>query len=149
MSKSEFKILNVDKWIEENKEDFSPPVCNKLMHNQQLIVMFVGGPNQREDYHIEEGEEVFYQLKGDMCVKIVENGERKDVVVREGEFFVLPARVPHSPQRYANTVGLVLERRRDSNETDGVRWYVPDSNNVLYEKWFHCGKKTYCLIREI
>lgn len=140
MSINEFKIINVNKWIDENRNDFNPPVCNKLMHNEQLVVMFVGGPNQREDYHIEEGEEIFYQIKGEMCVKIIENGQKKDVVVKEGEFFILPAKIPHSPQRYANTIGLVLERKRDKSEIDGVRWYVPNETNVLYEKWFYCGK---------
>jgi 3-hydroxyanthranilate 3,4-dioxygenase len=134
----ELKIINTSKWIEENQASFLPPVCNKLMHNEQLVIMFVGGPNQREDYHIEEGEELFYQLKGDMCVKILENGQHKDVHIKEGEFFLLPARVPHSPQRTANSIGLVIERRRQVTEKDGVRWFVPNSDAPLYEKWFHC-----------
>lgn len=131
-------VINIAKWLEENKNSFSPPVCNKLMHNEQLVVMFVGGPNQREDYHIEEGEELFYQLKGDMCVKIIENGIHKDVLIKEGEFFLLPARIPHSPQRTANSIGLVIERKRSLDERDGVRWFVPNSTQVLYEKWFYC-----------
>ena len=131
-------IINISKWLEENKNSFNPPVCNKLMHNEQLVIMFVGGPNQREDYHIEEGEELFYQLKGDMCVKIIENGHHKDVHIKEGEFFLLPARIPHSPQRTADSIGLVIERKRSLNEKDGVRWFVPNSTQVLYEKWFYC-----------
>ncbi|XP_061225691.1 3-hydroxyanthranilate 3,4-dioxygenase isoform X2 [Neopsephotus bourkii] len=127
-------LINVRKWIEDNKSAFLPPVCNKLMHRHQLSVMFVGGPNERKDYHIEEGEEV----KGDMCLKIIENGKRKDIVIREGEMFLLPARIPHSPQRYANTMGLVIERERLKTEIDGLRYYVRDSTNVLFEKWFHC-----------
>ncbi|XP_073484557.1 3-hydroxyanthranilate 3,4-dioxygenase isoform X2 [Aquarana catesbeiana] len=119
----EFQPINVTKWIEKNKADFLPPVCNKLMHNDQLKVMFVGGPNQRKDYHIEEGEELFYQLEGDMCLKIIENGEHRDIHIREGEMFLLPARIPHSPQRFSNTVGLVLERRRLKTETDGLRFF--------------------------
>ena len=57
-------VTNTSKWIKENETSFLPPVCNKLMHNVQLVIMFVGGPNNREDYHIEEGEELFYQIKG-------------------------------------------------------------------------------------
>uniref|UniRef100_A0A8C6JTS9 3-hydroxyanthranilate 3,4-dioxygenase n=1 Tax=Melopsittacus undulatus TaxID=13146 RepID=A0A8C6JTS9_MELUD len=131
-------LINVRKWIEDNKSAFLPPVCNKLMHRHQLNVMFVGGPNERKDYHIEEGEELFYQVKGDMCLKIIENGKRKDIVIREGEMFLLPARIPHSPQRYANTMGLVIERERLKTEIDGLRYYVGDSTDVLFEKWFHC-----------
>ncbi|XP_014453596.1 3-hydroxyanthranilate 3,4-dioxygenase isoform X3 [Alligator mississippiensis] len=131
-------LVNVRKWIEENKADFLPPVCNKLMHRYQLNVMFVGGPNQRKDYHIEEGEELFYQVEGDMCLKIIENGNHKDIFIREGEMFLLPARIPHSPQRYTNTVGLVIERKRLKTETDGLRYYVEESTDVLFERWFYC-----------
>ncbi len=138
MKNKKLNVINTDAWIDENKNCFAPPVCNKLMHNEQLIVMFVGGPNQREDYHIEEGEELFYQIKGDMCVKIIENGQHKDIIIKEGEMFLLPARIPHSPQRKADSIGLVIERRRSTAEIDAVRWYVPESVNTLYEKWFHC-----------
>ena len=138
MKGQKLSLVNTKAWLEENKNSFAPPVCNKLMHNEQLIIMFVGGPNQREDYHIEEGEELFYQIKGAMCVKIIENNVHKDIVIKEGEFFLLPARIPHSPQRTADSIGLVIERRRLPDELDGVRWHVPQTVNVLYEKWFHC-----------
>ncbi|XP_077815800.1 3-hydroxyanthranilate 3,4-dioxygenase isoform X3 [Macaca mulatta] len=154
-------------------------------HQEQLKVMFVGGPNTRKDYHIEEGEEgpctspghplltntphwrpfpwwkksigksktilrsehfiqllpasqVFYQLEGDMVLRVLEQGKHRDVVIRQGEIFLLPARVPHSPQRFANTVGLVVERRRLETELDGLRYYVGDTMDVLFEKWFYC-----------
>lgn len=77
-------------------------------------------------------------VRGDMCLKVVEKGKHKDIVIREGEVFLLPAKVPHSPQRYANTVGLVVERERSNWEVDGLRFYVGNSNVVLYERWFHC-----------
>ncbi|KAG9344560.1 hypothetical protein JZ751_011231 [Albula glossodonta] len=131
-------LVNVEKWIEDNEKAFLPPVCNKLMHFCQLNIMFVGGPNTRKDYHIEEGEELFYQVKGDMCLKVIENGKHKDVHIREGEMFLLPARIPHSPQRQANTVGLVVERRRLPSETDCLRYYVEKSTEVLFERWFYC-----------
>nr|XP_055026596.1 3-hydroxyanthranilate 3,4-dioxygenase isoform X3 [Misgurnus anguillicaudatus]XP_055026597.1 3-hydroxyanthranilate 3,4-dioxygenase isoform X3 [Misgurnus anguillicaudatus] len=130
--------VNIDKWISENESSFLPPVCNKLMFFYQLNIMFVGGPNIRKDYHIEEGEELFYQVKGDMVLKIIENGKHRDVHIREGEMFLLPARIPHSPQRQAHTVGLVVERRRLDSETDGLRYYVDNTTDVLFERWFYC-----------
>ncbi|KAI4873349.1 hypothetical protein NFI96_022033 [Prochilodus magdalenae] len=130
--------INVDKWISENENSFLPPVCNKLMFFHQLNIMFVGGPNIRKDYHIEEGEELFYQVRGDMVLKVIENGKHKDVHIREGEMFLLPARIPHSPQRQANTVGLVVERRRLHSETDCLRYYVDNSTDILFERWFYC-----------
>ncbi|KAG5266716.1 hypothetical protein AALO_G00235340 [Alosa alosa] len=118
-------FVNVSKWISENENAFLPPVCNKLMHFRQLNIMFVGGPNTRKDYHIEEGEELFYQIHGDMCLKIVENGKHKDIHIREGE-------------RQAKTVGLVVERRRLLTEKDALRYYVDNSTEILWERWFHC-----------
>mmetsp|Transcript_24329 Transcript_24329/g.27040 ORF Transcript_24329/g.27040 Transcript_24329/m.27040 type:complete len:293 (-) Transcript_24329:304-1182(-) len=127
-------------WLSNNLEFFAPPVCNKLMHGEgQLKVMYVGGPNQRKDYHIEEGEEYFYQVKGDMVLKVIEKGKPKDIIIKEGECFTLPARIPHSPQRFEDTIGLVIERERTSNETDCLRWYTDDFSQVLYEEWFHCN----------
>ncbi|XP_056148026.1 3-hydroxyanthranilate 3,4-dioxygenase [Lampris incognitus] len=144
-------LVNVDEWIAENENEFLPPVCNKLMHFRQLNIMFVGGPNTRQDYHIEEGEELFYQLKGDMCLKVIENGKHKDVHIKEGQMFLLPARIPHSPQRQANTKGLVVERRRLPSETDCLRYYVGNSTDVLFEKWFYCeslGTQLVPIIKE-
>lgn len=135
---NESLFVDVNKWISENENAFLPPVCNKLMHFRQLNIMFVGGPNTRKDYHLEEGEELFYQIRGDMCLKIVENGKHKDIHIREGEMFLLPARIPHSPQRQANTVGLVVERRRLLTETDALRYYVDNSTDILWERWFYC-----------
>lgn len=132
-------FYNVESWVEENKKFFLPPVCNKMMHNYQLKVFYVGGPNQRKDYHLEEGEELFYMRKGDMCLKILEGGIFKDVKIREGEVFLLPGRIPHSPQRDADTVGLVIERERLRTETDGLRYFVEDgSTSSLFERWFYC-----------
>lgn len=115
-------------------------VANKLMAAGQLKIMIVGGPNTREDYHIEEGEELFLMLKGDMCLNVIEKGKKRSIEIKEGEFFLLPGRVPHSPQRKADTVGLVIERERVAGEMDGLRWYVPgqEGSKVLYEEWFHC-----------
>uniref|UniRef100_A0A8C2JEA5 3-hydroxyanthranilate 3,4-dioxygenase n=1 Tax=Cyprinus carpio TaxID=7962 RepID=A0A8C2JEA5_CYPCA len=143
--------VNTDKWIAENENSFLPPVCNKLMFFYQLNIMYVGGPNARKDYHIEEGEELFYQVRGDMVLKVIEDGKHKDIHIREGEMFLLPARIPHSPQRYANTVGLVVERMRLRSETDGLRYFVDNSTDVLFERWFYCenlGTQLVPIIKE-
>lgn len=131
--------VNILKWIEKNEPSFAPPVCNKLMSGGQLKVMFIGGPNVRKDFHINEGEELFYMVRGDMVLRVMEHGAPKDIEIREGEIFLLPGRIPHSPQRQANTVGLVIERERLPEETDGLRYYQSkDEKAVLWEKWFHC-----------
>ncbi|XP_064402555.1 3-hydroxyanthranilate 3,4-dioxygenase-like [Halichondria panicea] len=136
---SGLEIINIEQWIGENMSSFLPPVCNKLMHGAgQLKVMFIGGPNQRKDYHIEEGEEFFYQLQGDMCLKVVEKDAHKNVHIRQGECYLHPSRIPHSPQRLNNTVGLVIERDRSKDETDGLRYYIDGTTDPLWEEWFYC-----------
>ncbi len=128
----------LDAWIEEHRHLLQPPVgAKRVYEDAETIVMIVGGPNTRKDYHIDPGEELFYQIEGDMVLKIVEDGEFRDVHIRQGEMFLLPSWVPHSPQRFANTVGLVVERKRSEQEDDGVRWYCESCGEVLHEGWFN------------
>lgn len=130
--------INFQGWIEENREALKPPVGNKkIWEDSDFMVFVVGGPNARKDYHIDPSEEFFYQLEGDMTLKIVEDGEFKDIVIREGEIFLLPAMVPHSPQRGPETLGLVIEHKRAESDHDGLRWYCEGCGEVLYEEFFH------------
>lgn len=132
--------LTIPDWIEQNKKFFLPPVCNKMMHGDgQLKVFYVGGPNQRKDFHLEEGEEFFYMVKGDMNLVTLVNGAFRDVIIKEGEVFQLPGKIPHSPQRYSNTVGLVIERERMKKELDALRYFVDGSTDILFERWFYCA----------
>lgn len=110
------------------------------MYNEgQLKVMFVGGGNVRKDYHIEQGEEIFYMLKGNMQLPIIEKGKPKFVKIREGEWFRLPRAIPHSPQRpELGSMGLVIERERAADELDALRYYTDDFSDILFEEQFHC-----------
>tara|TARA_B100001971_G_C18136172_1_gene507719 strand:+ start:603 stop:1103 length:501 start_codon:yes stop_codon:yes gene_type:complete len=129
--------INFKNWIDENRHLLKPPVGNKVVYeNTEFIIMVVGGPNTRKDYHIDEGEEFFYQLEGDMVLRIMQDGKPKDINIKEGEIFLLPPKVPHSPQRFENTVGLVVERKRREGELDGFQWYCDECSSLLYEKYF-------------
>ncbi|TAL38102.1 MAG: 3-hydroxyanthranilate 3,4-dioxygenase [Alphaproteobacteria bacterium] len=124
------------KWIEENRKDLKPPVGNKQVYEDgDFIIMAVGGPNSRKDYHDDPGEEFFFQIEGDMVLRIMENGKPRDVPIREGEMFLLPPHVHHSPQRQANTVGLVVERKRAPGELDGFLWYCDKCHTKLHEEF--------------
>ncbi|MBW3550119.1 MAG: 3-hydroxyanthranilate 3,4-dioxygenase [Proteobacteria bacterium] len=128
--------FNLQAWIDENRHLLKPPVGNKCMFDGDFIVMAVGGPNQRTDYHVDEGPEWFYQLEGEMVLKVQEDGRVRDIPIRAGETFLLPPRVPHSPQRMANSVGLVIERKRLAHEVDGLMWFCERCNTKLYEEFF-------------
>jgi len=126
--------INFKSWIEENRHLLKPPVGNKVVYEDtELIIMVVGGPNTRKDYHIDEGEEFFYQLEGGMVLRIMENGKPKDLAINEGEIFLLPKNIPHSPQRFENTVGLVVEYQREPGALDAFQWYCDECNEMIHE----------------
>jgi 3-hydroxyanthranilate 3,4-dioxygenase len=128
--------IDFKKWIDDHRDVLKPPVGNaKVYEDTDFIVMVVGGPNARKDYHFNEGEEFFYQLEGDITVKIIDDGKPKDIHIRQGEIFLLPPRTPHSPQRPANTVGLVIERKREQRELDAFMWYCENCGEKLYEEF--------------
>ncbi|WP_426058276.1 3-hydroxyanthranilate 3,4-dioxygenase [Hymenobacter sp. B1770] len=129
--------FNIQAWIDEHRHLLKPPVGNQQVFkgNKDFIVMVVGGPNARKDYHVDAGEELFWQIEGTMTVKIIEDGQPVDITIGPGEMFLLPPNVPHSPRRPAGTVGLVLERYRDAGEADGFQWYCENCGNKLYEEF--------------
>ena len=129
--------FNFRGWIDEHRHLLKPPVGNKMVYrDSEFIIMVVGGPNSRTDFHVDPGEEFFYQLEGDMTLRTVQQGKLVDVPIREGEIFLLPPLMPHSPQRLANTVGLVIERQRRPGERDGLQWYCEACATLLYEEHF-------------
>ncbi len=128
--------FNLNHWIKENKDLLKPPVGNKNLYKESgdYLIMIVGGPNARKDYHFNETEELFYQIEGDIEVGIQENGKAVTIEIKEGEMFLLPANTPHQPRRGANTVGLVIECKREDREMiDGLQWYCENCNNMLHE----------------
>lgn len=130
--------FNLHTWIEQHREQLKPPVCNKQIFEQDdFIVMVVGGPNNRTDYHYNETPELFYQVEGEMILAIVDsNGEFKDIPIKAGEIFLLPPKILHSPQRFAQSVGLVVEQKRAINQEDALFWFCPSCQYPLYNEKF-------------
>ena len=129
--------INFMGWINEHRDQLKPPVGNcEVYPNSDFIVMVIGGPNTRTDYHVNAGEEFFYQLEGDITLKTIEDGEFRDVIIKEGEILLLPPNIPHSPRRPAGTVGLVIERKRKTDEIDALQWYCESCNHQLHEARF-------------
>lgn len=131
--------MNFKNWIEENRHLLKPPVSNKVIHQgKDFIVMVVGGPNERTDFHVNQTEEWFYQLEGTIFLRTInEQGKFEDIHLSGGDVFLLPAGVPHSPQRSANSIGLVIEKIRDERLKDGLQWYCKSCGQKLYEEFFH------------
>lgn len=134
--------LNLKKWIKDNARFLVPPVSNKqLFTDSPDVILFVsGGPNTRNDFHVNPTEELFYQLKGDIAVRLrpLDGSKPYDQVIKEGELFLLPRWVPHRPQRPAGTVGLIAEFPRgvDSEgnpQKDGLQWYCPQCDTLVHD----------------
>lgn len=115
-----------------------PPINNYCVYNDDVTVMIVGGPNERTDYHINETAEWFYQYKGGMLLKVVDDGQFRDIRINEGEMFLLPPNTPHNPVRFSNTVGIVLEQRRPEESLDRLRWYCQSCGEKVHEAAFYC-----------
>ena len=126
--------INFKNWIEEHRHLLKPPVGNRVVYDEgDFMIMVVGGPNSRKDYHVDTVEEFFYQLEGDMLLKIMEDCKRVNIQIKEGEIFLLPKNVPHSPQRFENTVGLVVEYQREEGALDAFQWYCDECNKMIHE----------------
>lgn len=130
--------FNLQKWIDENRDALKPPVGNRNLYKDagDYIVMIVAGPNARKDYHYNETEELYYQIEGNIVVRIQEDGKAVDIPINEGEMFLLPAKVPHSPMRSEGSIGLVVELKRKDNEKDGLIWFCDSCNTKLYDDYF-------------
>jgi 3-hydroxyanthranilate 3,4-dioxygenase len=129
--------INFKQWIDSNRHLLRPPVANKVVYtDSEFIIMVVGGPNTRKDFHVDPAEEFFHQLEGQMVLRVVESGRIVDVPIHAGEILLLPPQTPHSPQRAANSIGLVIERRRRPGELDGLQWYCENCARLLYEEFF-------------
>ncbi len=129
------KAFNFQRWIADNEQYLKPPVGNRHLfdHETDMVIMVIGGPNQRTDYHDDPVEEFFFQVRGDMLLKVTEDDKFYDVPVREGEVFYLPPHVRHSPQRpLPGSVGLVLEGNRQQNQLDGFEWYCFDCGRLVH-----------------
>lgn len=143
--------INLNAWVAEHRHLLKPPVGNAAIWDGDFLVMVVGGPNQRADYHVNPGGELFFQIEGDIVLKIIEDGRPRDVPIRQGELFLLPAGVPHSPQRPAGTVGLVVEGPKFARGKHYLRWYCHRCANVLNDKAFEpadVGKQIKAMIEE-
>jgi 3-hydroxyanthranilate 3,4-dioxygenase len=130
--------FNLQAWIDEHRHELKPPVGNRNLYHDagDYIVMIVAGPNARKDYHFNETEELFYQLEGDINVRIQEDGKAVDIPIKAGEMFLLPGNVPHSPSRSEGSIGLVIEVKRDKTNKDGLMWFCDNCNNKLHETYF-------------
>lgn len=132
------KAFSLNKWIDENRHLLKPPVGNKVIwKDHDFIVMVVGGPNERTDFHVNQSEEFFYQLEGNMTLKVIDaDNKMSDIFISAGDIYLLPANTPHSPQREAHSIGMVVEHKRPADMKDGLQWYCEKCQNKLYEEFF-------------
>jgi len=131
---AQLAAFNLKTWIDEHRHLLRPPVGNALVFKDtEFQIMIVGGPNRRNDYHVDPGEELFYQLEGDIALWVIEGGKPREIPIRQGDMLLLPPNVPHSPRRPPNTVGMVVERQRRPDETDRFQWYCEACGAMLHD----------------
>ena len=144
--------FNLTAWIEENRDLLKPPVGNKNLYvdSGDYIVMIVAGPNARKDYHYNETEELFYQLEGQITVRIQEDGQAVDMKLGPGDMYLHPAGVPHSPMREAGSLGLVIERKRKARLKDGLMWFATSATTSCTTRTSNSptSRRTSCLASE-
>lgn len=129
---------NLWKWVEENRHAFQPPVGNKVIwEDSQFTAMIIRGPNARRDFHVDPSDEIFYMLTGDMILEYIEEGKRRKQVIREGELLLVPAFTPHSPHRPADTWGLVVEIKRQPDQTESLLWFCDRCDAQLHAVTMH------------
>lgn len=127
---------NLMSWIEEHRDEFPKPVGNKVVWYDSEFIAFVSGANARNDFHVNPGDEIFFQLKGDVRVDLQIDGRRVINALREGELLLVPAGVPHAPRRPAGTYGFVVERQRADGELDAFQWHCESCNHLVHSVSF-------------
>ncbi len=144
MADTTTSIVHLQKWIKQHRKDLLPPVSNKQLFTQakDAVVFVSGGPNTRNDFHVNPTEELFYQLKGTIAVRLrpLDGSKPYEQIIKEGELFLLPRWVPHRPQRPAGTLGLVIEFPRPEGQLDGLRWYCPTCDHLVHEALWQLKK---------
>ena len=126
--------INIQAWIADNEEFLKPPVGGKPVYREaeDFVVVMLGG-NERTDWHVNPTEELFFQIEGEITLKVRENGVSRDVSIGPGEMLLLPPDIPHSPQRPEGTRGLVVERPRPDGAPDKLQWYCESCDALVYE----------------
>jgi 3-hydroxyanthranilate 3,4-dioxygenase len=125
--------LNFNTWLSDNANSFKPPVGNQqIWKNSDLICTVVGGPNQRTDFHDDPYEEYFHQFKGNASLLIADRGKFERIPLKEGDVFLLPAHVRHSPQRpEEGSLCTVIERSRPAGIMDAFEWYCASCGGLV------------------
>ncbi|MSP37127.1 MAG: 3-hydroxyanthranilate 3,4-dioxygenase [Deltaproteobacteria bacterium] len=133
---------HLKKWVKDNAQLFNPPIRTNhlLVHYKDFLVMILRGPNTRLDFHIQPGDEFFYQVEGEMELVVKPEGERRQSFrIQEGEIFVLPGGTPHSPRRFENTWGLVIERKRRQEEKEEFAWFCEQCDDLVLSRLVNQG----------
>lgn len=116
---------NLMNWVNDHKDRLSPPVCNAaIFPDGNYIINMVGGGNQRTDFHDNPTEEIFYQLRGTAHLVIWDRGQFERIELKEGDIFLQPPHLIHSPQRPdPQGLCLLIELPRPQGKRDALLWY--------------------------
>ena len=126
------KGFNLQQWIDENRGNWGQR--RVIWEDSDFIAFVTRGPNRRKDFHINPGDEIFYQLEGELNLNYLGKERKAELaLLKAGDLFLLPANVPHSPRRADGSWTLVVERTRQSKEQDRFIWICEECGNTLHE----------------
>jgi len=124
--------FNLQKWIDENRGQWGQR--RVIWQNSDFIAFVTRGPNRRKDFHVNPGDEIFYQIEGELNLFYLgADNERKLARLKAGELFLLPGHIPHSPRRGEGSWTFVIERTRRPEEMDRFIWPCEKCGHRLYE----------------
>jgi 3-hydroxyanthranilate 3,4-dioxygenase len=122
--------FNLQKWIDANRGDWGQR--RVIWQDSDFIAFVTRGPNRRKDYHINPGDEIFYQLEGELNLHYLKDTQHEVAVLKAGDVFLMPKHTPHSPRRADGSWTYVVERTRSNQEIDRFIWPCEKCGNQLY-----------------
>ena len=93
-------------------EHYSPKIVGELNDSYVKLVKFQGDFMW---HHHDHEDELFLVIQGEMRMKLRENGAEREIMVRPGEFIIIPRGVEHMPSAAEETQVMLLEPKTTLN----------------------------------
>ena len=93
-------------------EHYSPKIVGEINDAYVKLVKLQGDFMW---HHHKQEDELFFVVQGELRMKVRENGAERELVIRPGEFIIIPRGVEHLPSAEEETHILLLEPKSTLN----------------------------------